>query len=115
MGGIHQPSEFLHIISFQGLHRPDGAAVLIDRMLRALPADIAMYCLLMLFKGLLVQIAKTAYFYFLLKLRQRRLALTAALVVLRVPQSPLFVAAGNDDLGPLQRDRRIFKGQIRRV
>ena len=46
----------------------------------------------------LVQISQAVYLYHLLQLRQGRLALAAALIVLGVPKAPLLVAAGDDDV-----------------
>ena len=115
MGRVHQLPKQRHIPGLQGLHCPDGTPIFINRVLCPFSAHVVLDGRLIFFKRLFIQISQTVDFYRLLQLRQRSLALAAALIVLGIPQAPLLIAAGNDDLCPLQSNGRIGKGQICRI
>ena len=77
-------------------------------MLCTLSADITLDNSLELLKGLLIQVAQRLDLHYLLKLCQCSLTLTAALIVLGISQTSLFITACDNDLRIFQMDRCVL-------
>ena len=115
MGCIHQLTKQLHIIVLQRFNRTDRSLILIYCMLCTLSADITLDNSLELLKGLLIQVAQRLDLHYLLKLCQCSLTLTAALIVLGISQTSLFITTCDHDLRILQMDRCILILQSRSI